>query len=193
MAPRRIVGISGNITRPSRTRRLVEEIVSAAEAAGFGTGETYDVVDAGAELGATVQRDSAPWSVDLLLSAIEQSDALVVASPVYKASYTGLLKHLFDLIDPKLLRGRPVLLAATGGSERHALVIEHQLRPLFGFFGAASLPAGLYAANADFTAEGELTPSLAARIGPTVEQFVPWLGEPASRRPASASRAVASV
>jgi FMN reductase len=193
MAPRRIVGISGNITRPSRTRRLVEEIVSAAEAAGFGTGETYDVVDAGPELGATVQRDRAPWAVDLLLSAIERSDALVVASPVYKASYTGLFKHLFDLIDPKLLRGRPVLLAATGGSERHALVIEHQLRPLFGFFGAASLPAGLYAANSDFTAEGELTPSLAARIGPAIDQFVPWLGEPASGRPARSPRAVASA
>jgi FMN reductase len=193
MAPRRIVGISGNITRPSRTRRLVEEIVSAAEAAGFGTGETYDVVDAGPELGATVQRDRAPWAVDLLLSAIERSDALVVASPVYKASYTGLLKHLFDLIDPKLLRGRPVLLAATGGSDRHALVIEHQFRPLFGFFGAASLPAGLYATNADFTAEGEPTPALVERIGPAIEQFVPWLGEPAAGRPVSPSRAVAGA
>jgi FMN reductase len=176
MPGRRIVGISGNITRPSRTRRLVEEIVRAAEAAGFGRGEAYDLIDAGPALGTTVQRDRATWEVDLVLSAIEQSDFLVVATPVYKASYTGLFKHLFDLIEPRQLKDRPVLLAATGGSERHALVIEHALRPLFAFFGAASLPAGLYAANADFTSEGEPTPALSARIGPAVDQLLPWLG-----------------
>jgi FMN reductase len=193
MTKRRIVGISGNITRPSRTRRLVEEIVKAAEAAGFGEGEVYDIVDAGPALGATTRREGAAWEVDLVLSAIEQSDLLVVATPVYKASYTGLLKHLFDLIDPKQLRGRPVLLAATGASERHSLVIEHQLRPLFAFFGAAALPAGLYAGNGDFTAEGEPGAALAARVGPAVDQFAPWLGLPAASRLASLPRAIASA
>lgn len=193
MTARRIVGISGNITRPSRTRRLVEEIVAVAEAAGFGTGETYDLVDAGPALGATAQREGAAWEVDVVLSAIEQSDLLVVASPVYKAAYTGLFKHLFDLIEPKQLRGRPVLLAATGGSERHALIIDHHLRPLFGFFGAASLPAGLYAANGDFTAEGGISPVLAARIGPAVDQFAPWVGIQPAPRVASVPKAVAST
>ena len=102
-----------------------------------------------------------------MLSAIETSDVLVVATPVYKASYTGLFKHLFDLIDPKVLEGRPVLLAATGGSDRHALVIEHQLRPLFAFFGAHALPAGLYATNADFISSDQLAVATEARISRT--------------------------
>ena len=75
------------------------------------------------------------------------ADALVLASPVYKGSYCGLFKHLFDLLDPLSLAGKPVLLGATGGGPRHALVIEHQLRPLLGFFEAQTLATGIYAAD----------------------------------------------
>ena len=96
---------------------------------------------------------------------------LVAASPVYKASYTGLFKHLFDLLDPKALEGRHVLLAATGGSDRHALVIEHQLRPLFAFFGAHVLPVSLYAVNGDFVSSKELAPAFRERIGRAVDQI----------------------
>ena len=60
---------------------------------------------------------------------IESADALIVATPVYRGSYTGLFKHLFDLVDHEALIGTPVLLAATGGSDRHSLVIDHQFGP----------------------------------------------------------------
>src|SRR5947207_12771898 len=139
MHAKRIVGIAGNITRPSRTRALVDAILAEAERRGMGETEGFDIVDAGPELGMAVSRETVAPHLDRILAAIEQSDVLIAATPVYKASYTGLFKHLFDLLDPKALEGRPVLLAATGGSERHALVIEHQLRPLFGFFCATSL------------------------------------------------------
>ena len=75
---------------------------------------------------------------------------LVVGSPTYKGSYTGLFKHFFDLVDPAELRGKPVLLTATGGGERHALMIEHQIRPLFAFFEALVLPTAVYATDEDF-------------------------------------------
>src|SRR3712207_1954116 len=129
-----IVGIAGNLTRPSRTRTLVRTVLAEAEDRRLGETRAFDLVDAGPDLGAAVSRDGVSKQVDAVLSAIEQADVLVAATPVYKASYTGLFKHLFDLLDPKALEGRHVLLAATGGSERHALVIEHQMRPLFGFF-----------------------------------------------------------
>jgi FMN reductase len=159
-----IVGISGNITRPSRTRTLVEAILAEADARGLGTTQSFDIIDAGPELGMTLSREGAAKDVDRVLSAIEQADVLVVASPVYKASYTGLFKHLFDLLDPKALTGKPVSLVATGGSERHALVIEHQLRPLFSFFNAHILPISLYAVNADFVSSEELSPAIRDRI-----------------------------
>ena len=82
--------------------------------------------------------------------AIESADLVIAATPVYKGSYTGLFKHLFDLVGPDALVGRPVLLVANGGSDRHALVVDHQLRPLFAFFRALTVPSAVYAAEADF-------------------------------------------
>jgi FMN reductase len=73
-----------------------------------------------------------------------------VASPVYRASFTGLFKHVFDFVGQYALIDKPVLLAATGGSDRHALIIEHQFRPLFSFFQAITLPIGVYASDTDF-------------------------------------------
>ena len=89
----------------------------------------FDFVDAGLSLGATLGGKNAPPEIDGIWTAIETCDALVVGSPVYKASYTGLLKHLFDIMDMNALRGRPVLVAATAKASNHALMIDYQFRP----------------------------------------------------------------
>ena len=83
---------------------------------------------------------------------------------MYKASYTGLLKHFFDLFDMNALRARPVIVAATGRAPQHALMIEHQMRPLFGFFGAHPVPTGIYVTEADYMTEGGLTESMSKRV-----------------------------
>jgi FMN reductase len=75
---------------------------------------------------------------------------LVIGTPVYRASYTGALKHLFDLVHHEAFLGKPVILTATGGSHLHGLVTEHQLRPLFGFLNALTLPTKVYAVETDF-------------------------------------------
>jgi FMN reductase len=178
-----IVGISGNLVRPSRTRVLVSGVLSEIERRGIGAVQLFDVLDAGPKLGVALARDAAAGEVDRVLSAIESADALVVASPVYKASYTGLFKHIFDLVEPQALEGIPVIVGATGGSERHALAIEHQLRPLFAFFSAQTLPLGLYASGADFAAPDCLAPQLQARIGQAVDQLQAALGAAARHAP----------
>jgi FMN reductase len=175
-----IAGFAGSFSTPSKTRALVD-LVAGRTAARFGArAVTYDLTDLGASLGQARSLDdlSAPHRaiVDRLLTA----DALIVGSPVYKGSYTGLFKHLFDLIDPAALLGKPVLLTATGGGEKHALVIEHQLRPLFGFFEAATLATGIYAASADFVDGIPAAASLLARIDRAIGQFEPVLGRPAA-------------
>jgi FMN reductase len=145
----RLVGFSGNTRRPSRTRTLVEAIgrrVTRHRAVHF---ELHDLVDAGPGIGA-IARDQLPPAVAEILAAIESADALIVGTPVYKGSYTGLFKHLVDFIEPAALTGKPVVLTATGGGTRHALIAEHQLRPLFGFFGALSIPTSVYASDEDF-------------------------------------------
>ncbi len=152
----RLVGLSANVQRPSKTRTLVDTIVREAAARGPVEARVFDFVDAGTGLGAAWTRDQLPLPARRIVEAIEEADGLVVASPVYKGSYTGLFKHLFDLIDPTALAGKPVAIAATGGGARHALVVEHSFRPLFGFFGALQVPVTVYASDADF-ADGVLT------------------------------------
>lgn len=161
----RLVGLSANVQRPSKTRTLVDLIT--LEAAARGTVETrvFDFVDAGSGLGAAWTRDQLSLPARRLVEAIEEADGLVVGSPVYKGSYTGLFKHLFDLVDPAALAGKPVAIAATGGGPRHALVVEHSFRPLFGFFGALQVPVTVYASDAEFT-DGALTdPGVRERVG----------------------------
>lgn len=112
--------------------------------------------------------------MELHLQEIEQADVLLVATPVYRASFTGLFKHLFDFVDQFALVDKPVLLAASGGSDRHALVIEHQLRPLFSFFQANTLPIGVYATEADFINYQVTSAPLKARIELAVQRAIPF-------------------
>jgi len=136
---------------------------------------SYDLTDLQPALGTAVTLDDLAGQPCDAVAALLSADALVIGTPVYKGSYTGLFKHLFDLMDPAALAGKPVLLLATGGGDKHALVIEHQLRPLFGFFEAATLATGVYASGGDFT-DGQVTGrGLLARIDRAVGQFAPWL------------------
>ena len=113
----------------------------------------------------------APEVIDRLASA----DAIVVGSPVYKGSYTGLFKHFFDLIEPQRLTGLPVILTASGGGDRHALVVEHQLRPLFGFFSSHTIATSIYASEPDF-ADGHIrSEPLRQRIEAAVSDLAIWL------------------
>lgn len=170
-----VIGFSGSQSRPSRTRALVEAAVARTAARFEVAGLVFDLCDVAPSLGgASRLSDLAPPALRAVGSLLN-AKALVVASPVYKGSYTGLFKHLFDLIDPAALAGKPVLLAATGGGDRHALVIEHHLRPLFGFFEASTLATGVYAADRDFANGQPASATLLARLDRAVTQFDAFL------------------
>ena len=178
--PRHLIGLSGSLGRPSRTHALVAAAAIRASAL-FGLHATlHDLGDFGLSLGQARSLADLDKTARGIVDRLVAADALIVGSPVYKGSYAGLFKHLFDLIDPAALAGKPVLLTATGGGEKHALIIEHQLRPLFGFFEAATLPTGLYASAADFTNGVPTAPPLIARIDRAVGQFAPWLAHKAT-------------
>jgi FMN reductase len=167
----RVVGLAGSLSRPSKTRLLVD-LVAARGAARLGaTAATYDLSDLQPGLGFATTLDDLDPATRATVAAILSADVLVVGSPVYKGSYTGLFKHLFDLLDPAALAGKPVILTATGGGEKHGLVIEHQLRPLFGFFEAATLPTGIYASANDFVDGRPASLSVLTRIDRAVEQL----------------------
>jgi FMN reductase len=169
----KVVAVSGSLNHPSKTTVLVEEIVAALAKAMPIESHLITLTDLGPSLAGALTRSQLPPQAEAELQRIETADVLVVASPVYRASFTGLFKHLFDFVDQYALVDTPVLLAASGGSERHALIIEHQFRPLFGFFQALTLPVGIYAHDSDFTDYKLTNEALAARIDKAVAKAVP--------------------
>ncbi len=175
-----LVGISGSFNRPSKSRALVEAVArEAADRHGFAL-RLFDLQDAGPSLGTARLPSELDGTAQRLIAEIVSADLLVIGSPTYKGSYPGLFKHLIDLIDPLALRGKPVLLTATGGGDRHALMVEHQLRPLFGFFAAHTLPTAVYAADREFLDGRVASEPLRQRIDQAVDDLAPFFLTPAA-------------
>lgn len=162
-----VVAVSAGVGFPSSTRRLTDALLQAVELAAGGVtvlSRTIEVRDLAVDVAhATVAGLPSP-ELDEALRAIEQADLVVTASPVFRGSYAGIFKSLWDLVDPVAMRGKPVLLGATGGSMRHQLVIDQVLRPLFAYFGSLIVPTAVYAATEDVDLGPSRAPELARRI-----------------------------
>lgn len=174
--PLNIVAVSGGLNHPSKTEALVEEIIRELGQATPINVRFIKFSEIGQLLGGAIYRHQLPQRVQDDLAAVEAADALIVGTPVYRASFTGLFKHFFDFVEQTALVDVPVLLAASGGSDRHTLVLEHQLRPLFSFFQAQTLPIGVYATDRDFTPEYTIqSAALRDRITLAVARALPIL------------------
>lgn len=180
--PLRIVGVSGSLREPSKTTALVRELIDGVAAREQVETRLIEVATLGPLFAGALRREDLQPEVEDALRAIETADLLIVASPVYRASFTGLFKHLFDFVGQYALIGTPVLLAATGGGERHALILEHQLRPLFGFFQALTLPVGVYASDADFDGYALTSDAVKSRIDQAVTRSLPLVTQAAAQR-----------
>jgi FMN reductase len=145
-----IVGVSGSLSNPSRTSALVAAILTSIEQRSGHSTSMLELSASAPVLFSATSPSDVSAEARQVLDLVEAADLLVIGTPVYRASYTGALKHLFDLVDHRRFSGKPVVLTATGGSPLHGLVIEHQLRPLFGFLNALTLPTSIYAVEADF-------------------------------------------
>jgi FMN reductase len=171
--PLRVVAVSGSLHAPSKTTALVKEILASLGSRVDIDAHLIEVTEIGPEFAGALRRDQLTDEVEQELRRIEGADLLIVASPVYRASFTGLFKHLFDFVGQYALVDTPVLLVATGGSDRHALIIEHQFRPLFGFFQALTLPIGVYANDSDFTDYRVTSLDLQERIDLAIARALP--------------------
>lgn len=170
----RIVVISGGLGTPSSTRVLGDAVVSRLRENLLERGESAEVTVA--EL-----RELAHPIVDAMLTgfptgelaavvdAVARADALVVVSPTFSASMSGLVKSFFDILEPGTLAGKPVLMAATGGTERHSLMLEFAMRPLFSYLGALPVRTAVFAATSDFGGPGAA--SLARRVKEGVDEL----------------------
>jgi len=156
---RSLVVVSAGLGVPSSTTALADRLGAAAAEALRDAGERVEVTQVELRPLAHALADRmltgfATGDLADALRMVSRADALVVATPVFTASYSGLFKTFVDALDPDALIGTPVLLAATAGSARHSLVIDHALRPLFAYLRAVVVPTGVFAASEDFGAGG---------------------------------------
>lgn len=168
----RLVVVSAGLSVPSSTRLLGDRL--AAAVVGHDASVEVQVVelrDLAVEIAHNLTNGFPGRKLAAALDTVAGADGLVVVTPVFSASYSGLLKSFFDVLDRDALAGKPVLVAATGGSARHSLVLEHAMRPLFAYLRAVVVPTGVYAASEDWGAEG-----LAGRIERAASELAGLMG-----------------
>jgi FMN reductase len=189
----KVVGLSGSVNRPSRTTSLIRHILQAVEGELGYQACLIELAEEAPHLFRALTRARLEGRSAEIVRCVEGADLLIVGTPVYRASYTRALKHLFDLVHHQYFAGKPVLLAATGGTPLHGLVTEHQLRPLFGFLNALTLPTAIYATEADFTDYNLTNATITSRINRAVVEAMTQLRlcsvsdtqQPAPRFPAA--------
>jgi FMN reductase len=175
----RLAVISAGLSVPSSTRLLADRLSAAVVDAIHGPVEV-DVIELRPLAHALADNLLTGFASGELAEAIEtvrRADALVVVTPVFSASYSGLFKTFFDVLEPDLLTGVPVLIGATAGSARHSLVLDHALRPLFSYLHAMVVPTGVFAASEDFGEAG-----LDARIERAAGELATLLSGASRRR-----------
>ena len=167
---RSLVVVTAGLSRPSSTRLLADRLAAAT---------VHRLADRGVDADVEVVelRDLAHALTDNLLTGfpsgdlrtaidtVTGADGLVAVSPVFTASYSGLFKTFFDVLDASSLVGKPVLVAATAGSARHSLVLDHAMRPLLSYLRAVVVPTAVFAAAEDWgTGDGVTDRALADRV-----------------------------
>ena len=152
---RRIAVVTAGLGQPSSTRLLADRIAAAADRALRLHGETVevDVVelrDLAHDLTNNLLTGFPGDDLAAAVGTVTRADGLIAVTPVFSASYSGLFKTFFDVLDKDALTGKPVLAAATAGTARHSLVIDFAMRPLFAYLHALVVPTGVFAASEDF-------------------------------------------
>lgn len=167
---RRVVVLTAGLSQPSSSRLLADQISGAVDAEVSGRGEavdiqTYELREYAVDLATMMATAGMPTArLDDLRRAVSAADGLVVVTPVFAASYSGVFKMFFDALDTDALNGMPVIIAATAGTPRHSLVLDHALRPLLSHLRAVVMPTGVFAATEDFGG-GEAGRELSRRAG----------------------------
>ncbi len=153
---RTLLVISAGLSQPSSTRLLADQLADATRAAVGGRGEsaeveTIELRELAVEMAQTLVSGNRPTpGMVAAAQKIAAADGIIAVTPVFTASYSGLFKTFVDLLDKDSLTGKPVLVAATAGTPRHSLVLEHAMRPLFSYLRAVVVPTAVFAATEDF-------------------------------------------
>ncbi|MCS5715006.1 FMN reductase [Herbiconiux sp. CPCC 205716] len=173
---KKLVVVSAGLSQPSSTRLLADRLAEAtlaeanlAEADAGGASVDLEVIelrDLAQDITNNLLTGFASPKLQRAIDAVSRADGLIAVTPIFTASYSGLFKSFFDVIDNAALTGLPVLIAATGGTSRHSLALDHAVRPLFSYLRAIVLPTAVFAASEDWGGGADVsgTASLPDRI-----------------------------
>jgi FMN reductase len=151
--------VSGGLRMPSSTRLLADRLTASASRhlaeQGFEvTAHVVELRPLARAIADAMITGFASTELEVAFEQVAAADGLVAVTPAFNASFGGLFKSFFDVLPEETLTDMPVLIGATGGTERHSLVLEHALRPLFSYLRAVVSPTGVYAATDDFGRPG---------------------------------------
>jgi FMN reductase len=190
----KLVVISAGLSQPSSTRLLADRLAAAVRAEFEGGGpageqrsvdvHVIELRDLAVDIANNLVTGFPAPALAAALDRVAQAGGVIAVTPVFTASFSGLFKSFFDVMDGELLTGKPVLIAATGGTARHSLVLDHALRPLFAYLRAIVVPTAVYAASEDWGGGDDdgRTDYLAARITRAAGELAGLM----ARRPAAA-------
>ncbi|MEW1902073.1 MULTISPECIES: FMN reductase [unclassified Streptomyces] len=173
----KLVAVSAGLSSPSSTRLLADRLLRAAryrlaEQEYAVDVEVVELRDLAVDIANNFVTGFPSGRLREAIDTVTGADGVIAVTPVFTASYSGLFKSFFDLVDPAALTGTPVLIGATGGTARHSLVLDHALRPLFAYLRALTVPTAVYAASEDWGSGGdEYTEGLPARINRAGYEF----------------------
>ncbi|WP_411075417.1 FMN reductase [Streptomyces sp. cmx-4-7] len=173
----KLVAVSAGLSSPSSTRLLADRLLQAAryrlaEQEYAVDVEVVELRDLAVDIANNFVTGFPSGRLREAIDTVTGADGVIAVTPVFTASYSGLFKSFFDLVDPTALTGTPVLIGATGGTARHSLVLDHALRPLFAYLRALTVPTAVYAASEDWGSGGdEYTEGLPARINRAGYEF----------------------
>jgi FMN reductase len=173
----RVVVVSAGAGEPSSTRLLADRLAASVQAQRDSVAvETVDLREIAVDIARSMIAGFPVGAADPAVKAVVEADAVIAATPVFNASYSGLFKSFFDIIDKDSFAGKPVLIAATGGSPRHSMVLDHAVRPMFSYLRAVVVPTGVYAASEDWAGTSGDTATLADRVDRAAGEMVALLG-----------------
>jgi FMN reductase len=179
---RTLAVVSAGLTVPSSTRLLADRLAAAVGGQLSLKVEVVDLRDLAGDIANNFVTGFAAPRLASALSTVAGADGLIAVTPIFTASYSGLFKSFFDVLDQDALVGKPVLIAATGGTARHSLALEHALRPMFTYLRAVVVPTAVYAASEDWASSG--TDDLAHRIARAAGELAELMeGRPPTQAP----------
>jgi FMN reductase len=190
MSTRTLAVVSAGLTNPSSTRLLADRLTAATVDALRTRGDdaTVEVVELrthARDLADNLVTGFPNASLRTAVDTVTGADGLIAVTPIFSASFSGLFKTFFDVLDKDALVGKPVLLGATAGTARHSLALEHAMRPLFAYLHAVTVPTGVFAASEDWAGSGGIDRALADRIDRAAGELADLVtGRPAGARPA---------